>query len=101
MRVKRFDERLGLRRARGLHAVDHLHRADISKVMARRDAFTTRIFGERPREFLRAVRDRRRAVDRKSRADVALYKSSRPHAALDGRTPDAVYFAQSLRKIAA
>ena len=58
-------------------------------------------FGERPREFLRAVRDRRRAVDRKSRADVALYKSSRPHAALDGRTPDAVYFAQSLRKIAA
>ena len=32
---------------------------------------------------------------------VAFYNSSRPHVALDGPTPDAVYFAQSPRNIAA
>ena len=32
---------------------------------------------------------------------VAFYNSSRPHAALDGRTPDAVYFTQLPRNIAA
>gem|GEM_PF-1634100 len=32
---------------------------------------------------------------------VAFYNSSRPHAALEGRTPDAVYFTQSPRNIAA